>query len=135
MDPVELTEQELAEIIQENPQVCAEILRDLFYEEYGLEDLRDLLSFAGYGTLKEALNMLPKSCIEELKGYIEDSRENPTSLLNGVEVPIIKERTKQERIASILSTYDNLIENNWRRIRLLEDAARLLFREWFVHLR
>jgi len=41
----------------------------------------------------------------------------------------------QQRIASILSAYDDLIENNRRRIRLLEQAARLLYREWFVHLR
>jgi type I restriction enzyme S subunit len=39
----------------------------------------------------------------------------------------------QERIAFILSAYDDLIENNRRRIALLEHAARLLFREWFVH--
>lgn len=41
----------------------------------------------------------------------------------------------QKRIASILSTYDDLIENNRRRIALLEAAARLLYREWFVHFR
>ena len=39
----------------------------------------------------------------------------------------------QKRIATILSTYDDLIENNRRRIALLEEAARLLYREWFVH--
>lgn len=41
----------------------------------------------------------------------------------------------QERIVSILSAYDDLIENNRRRIGLLEQAARLLYREWFVHFR
>lgn len=41
----------------------------------------------------------------------------------------------QHRIASVLSAYDDLIENNRRRMRLLEQAARLLYREWFVHLR
>ncbi len=41
----------------------------------------------------------------------------------------------QRKIADILSTYDNLIENNRRRIALLEAAARLLYREWFVHFR
>ena len=43
--------------------------------------------------------------------------------------------TQQQRIASILSAYDNLIENNRRRIQLLEQSARLLYKEWFVHLR
>ncbi len=41
----------------------------------------------------------------------------------------------QHEIASILSTYDDLIENNRRRMALLEDAARQLHQEWFVRLR
>ena len=41
----------------------------------------------------------------------------------------------QQRIADILSAYDDLIENNRRRIALLERAARELYREWFVRLR
>ncbi|MGB4949017.1 MAG: restriction endonuclease subunit S [Rhizobiaceae bacterium] len=41
----------------------------------------------------------------------------------------------QHRIVSILSAYDDLIETNRRRIALLEEAARLLYREWFIHFR
>jgi type I restriction enzyme S subunit len=41
----------------------------------------------------------------------------------------------QRRIAGILSAYDDLIENNTRRIALLEEMAQLLYREWFVHYR
>jgi type I restriction enzyme S subunit len=41
----------------------------------------------------------------------------------------------QKRIAGILSAYDELIENNQRRIRILEAMARNLYREWFVHFR
>jgi len=41
----------------------------------------------------------------------------------------------QKRIGHILSAYDDLIENNRRRIQLLEQSAQLLYREWFVHLR
>lgn len=41
----------------------------------------------------------------------------------------------QEKIASILSAYDDLIENNMRRIKLLEEAAQHLYREWFVKFR
>lgn len=44
-------------------------------------------------------------------------------------------RRSQERIAAILSAYDALLENNRRRMVLLEDAARQLYREWFVRLR
>ncbi len=41
----------------------------------------------------------------------------------------------QEKVVEILSAYDDLIENNQRRIALLEEAARLLYREWFVDFR
>lgn len=41
----------------------------------------------------------------------------------------------QNRIGSILATYDDLIENNRRRMALLEEAARQLYQEWFVRLR
>ncbi|NOT22753.1 MAG: restriction endonuclease subunit S [Nitrospiraceae bacterium] len=41
----------------------------------------------------------------------------------------------QRRIAGILSAYDELIESNQRRIKILEEMARSLYREWFVHFR
>lgn len=41
----------------------------------------------------------------------------------------------QRRTSSIIKAYDDLIATNQRRIQLLEDAARRLYREWFVHLR
>ncbi len=41
----------------------------------------------------------------------------------------------QRRISGILSAYDDLIENNTRRIRILEEMAQALYREWFVHFR
>ena len=44
-------------------------------------------------------------------------------------------RKAQDRIAGILSAYDELIENSQRRIRILETMARALYREWFVHFR
>lgn len=41
----------------------------------------------------------------------------------------------QRKIAAILSAYDDLIENNTRRIKILEEMAQSLYREWFVHFR
>ena len=55
-------------------------------------------------------------------------------VLSSFRLPI-PEKATQRRIASILSAYDDLIENNRRRIQLLEESARLLYREWFFHLR
>jgi len=44
-------------------------------------------------------------------------------------------RHTQDKIAAILSAYDRLIENNTRRIEILEEMARSLYREWFVNFR
>ena len=52
-----------------------------------------------------------------------------------VKVIVPTDVNQQRRISSILSAYDDLIENNQRRIQLLEQSARLLYKEWFVHLR
>ncbi len=41
----------------------------------------------------------------------------------------------QKRIASILSTYDDLMENNLKRIKLLEETAQNIYKEWFVNFR
>jgi len=41
----------------------------------------------------------------------------------------------QRKIASILSAYDDLIENNTRRIKILEEMAQAIYREWFVNFR
>ena len=41
----------------------------------------------------------------------------------------------QRKIAAILSAYDDLLENNTRRIRILEEMAQAIYREWFVHFR
>lgn len=49
-----------------------------------------------------------------------------------VEVP---SKEHQKKIASILSAFDDLIENNSRRIEILEEMARRIYREWFVHFR
>ncbi|SMD14519.1 restriction endonuclease subunit S [Sporomusa malonica] len=62
---------------------------------------------------------------------------NPTLNRNHIhEIEVfIPKLSKQHKIASILSAYDDLIETNFRRIALLEEAARLLYQEWFVRLR
>ena len=58
----------------------------------------------------------------------------PREKLALVEVPVPPHST-QDRIVSILSAYDDIIENNRRRIQLLEESARLVYKEWFVRLR
>jgi type I restriction enzyme S subunit len=54
--------------------------------------------------------------------------------LKDVLIPVPSIQT-QKRIADILSAYDDLIENNLQRIKLLEQAAQNIYKEWFVNLR
>ena len=54
--------------------------------------------------------------------------------LKRIEVPVPPQPV-QRKIADILSAYDELIENNQRRIKLLEEIARSIYREWFVNFR
>lgn len=56
------------------------------------------------------------------------------SALKNIEIAVPPIET-QRRIADILSAYDDLIENNRKQIKLLEEAAQRLYREWFVDLR
>lgn len=56
------------------------------------------------------------------------------SELRKVRIPVFP-LPVQQRIAGILSAYDELIENSQRRIKILETMARALYREWFVHFR
>ncbi len=58
---------------------------------------------------------------------------SPT-LIEQQEIPL-PSLAVQNRIASILSAYDDLIENNTRRIAILEEMARRIYEEWFVHYR
>jgi len=76
----------------------------------------------GLEPLKEELNTgaaQAQITIENLQSYV-------------ITIPGVK---TQSKIAGVLSAYDDLIENSRRRMALLENAARVLYREWFVRLR
>lgn len=58
------------------------------------------------------------------------------SIIKQQKLPIVfPDIKKQQKIAAILSAYDDLIENNNKRIALLEKAAEEIYREWFVRMR
>lgn len=94
--------------------VCAirgETHLDTRYIKYCLEYyLVELLQMAGGGTFPN----LTKDTIHKFKIPFPDTRI---------------------KIASILSVYDDLIENNTHRIQILEEMAQRIYREWFVHFR
>lgn len=88
-----------------------------------------------------------KACYEFVYYQLVTLYEKMVSLKNGGAQPnlnaaIIKSMEiklpplkTQRYIADILSSYDNLIENNQKQIKLLEEAAQRLYKEWFVDLR
>lgn len=79
-------------------------------------------------------SVLPQ--LKKLDSGTTSGRENVSkSSFSSIRIPVIKDKRVQHRIASILSTYDTLIENNTKRIRLLEKMAENLYKEWFVRFR
>jgi len=55
--------------------------------------------------------------------------------IRALQLPDLPLLEKQKRIGEILSAYDDLIENNTRRIKILEEMAKLIYREWFVEFK
>ncbi|ESA35112.1 restriction modification system dna specificity domain-containing protein [Leptolyngbya sp. Heron Island J] len=87
--------------------------RFLFYSLYAQrEHIRQLAGEASHGTKKL-----------------------PTEVIEAIEVSIPDDVLIQKKLGEAAAHYDDLIENNRRRIQLLEQSARLLYKEWFVHLR
>ncbi len=76
--------------------------------------LRSILS--NYQSEKAAVPGVDRNVLHQLKVKVPDP-------------------TTQDAIVELLSSYDDLTENNRRRIALLEESARLLYQEWFVRLR
>jgi type I restriction enzyme S subunit len=77
----------------------------------------------------------PDGCAELKKCTIGSSQSAYTIvLLKSMEIDL-PSMPEQRRIASILSAYDDLIENNTRRIVILEEMARRIYEEWFVRFR
>ena len=73
--------------------------------------------------------------LKMLNSGTASGRENISkSAFSNMEIEVILDKEKQIIIGKILSTYDDLIENNQKQIKLLEEAAQRLYKEWFVDL-
>ncbi|MEF2051786.1 restriction endonuclease subunit S [Pseudomonas aeruginosa] len=86
---------------------------DVFFVKYYLDTLKNAMQSISHGTTQDNLSL------EKLLSF-------------DFWVPSVEE---QRKIASVLLAYDNLIENNTRRIEILEEMARRLYEEWFVQFR
>ena len=102
----------------------------------------------GTGCLRVTINLSeanPKFIFYQLQqpdviGWVENHAVGSTMLnLNTTilsNIPLILPKLEiQNKISDILSAYDDLIENNQKQIKLLEEAAQRLYKEWFVDLR
>lgn len=108
-DKLSLLNQRAGKIMPEK-NVC----REFIYHLFSLKSMTYLIATIAYGGANQ-VNISPKT-IENLKIQIPDLET-------------------QEKIADILSTYDRLIENNNRRIEILEKSAEEIYKEWFVRMR
>lgn len=82
--------------------------------------------------VKYCFDMLQRDCKQISQGTAQDNLLWKKLSTIKFPAPCYEE---QVRIADILSAYDNLIENNKKQIKLLEEAAKRLYKEWFVDLR
>ena len=78
-------------------------------------------------------DFIKQSMINSMTGATGRQRVN-NEVFNDIYVDF-PEIDVQKRIGDILSTFDNLIENNQKQIKLLEEAAQRLYKEWFIDLR
>jgi type I restriction enzyme S subunit len=82
--------------------------------------------------IKYKLDTIKKHYQQVSQGAAQDNLSLEKLLSFKLKVPPPEQ---QKEIANVLAAYDDLIENNRRRMALLENAARLLYQEWFVRLR
>jgi type I restriction enzyme S subunit len=78
-----------------------------------------------------------QSFIDYATNYSNGTRMPRTNwkVISKSEWKVPKDKCDQQKIASILSAYDDLIENNTRRIKILEEMAQTIYKEWFVNFR
>lgn len=81
--------------------------------------------------VKYLFNILQKECQSISKGTAQDNLS--WEKLSQIKFPCPDIKI-QQKIVSILSVYDDLIENNNKQIKLLEEAAQKLYKEWFIKL-
>ena len=96
-----------------------------------------LTEFAPYVNSKYLMYILNSSEYWELMQQIAGGAAQPKLGIYKIEAIKVHLPPKevQDRIVDILCTYDDLIENNQRQIKLLEEAAQRLYKEWFADLR
>ena len=97
---------------------------------YIVDDISCNLDYVYYFLSQEKVKI---ELASKAGGAANQANISPTDVKN-LQIPF-PSKAIQDRIADTLLAYDNLIENNQKQIKLLEEAARRLYKEWFVDLR
>lgn len=98
----------------------------------GLASMRAKGEYLNQSYLFYVLKSEERNFILQSSGAIYDSINKDGLSDFSIKIPAL---STQEQIASILSAYDNFIENNTRRIQILEQMAQAIYKEWFVDFR
>ena len=117
--------------------------RSFYYFKEAQDNLIASTGFAVLTPIKEYINerflyyLISNRSFTSYLGNHEKGAAYPAITIDVIEnyeleLPILE---IQKRIADILSAYNDLIENNLKRIKLLEQAAQNIYKEWFIHLR
>lgn len=101
--------------------------------EYWVMRAREGVSDPGYVFYLASSEYVRKPAEKSMSGASGRQRAD-VAAIEDLDIPVTCLNT-QRRISAILSAYDDLIENNTRRIAILEEMARRLYEEWFVHFR
>ena len=132
-------------IVRDGDTILATVRPNLRSFMFIKEPDDNTVASTGFAVLRAKDNVVPRFIYyavtdRRFTGYLTNNTKGTSypavdtaTVLRG-EIPDFNLR-QQWIIASVLSAYDDLIENNRRRIHVLERAARLLYKEWFVYLR
>ena len=87
--------------------------------------------------LPKYLYYLLQYCVDDFINQSNGSAQKNLllSTMRSFKIKYNSDKEKQKNLVDILSAYDDLIENNQKQIKLLEEAAQRLYKEWFVDLR
>lgn len=132
-------------IVRENDTILATVRPNLRSFLFIKEPKSNTIVSTGFAVLRAKDNVYPRYVYyavtdQRFTGYLSNNVKGTsypavdTDIILRGEIPDLG-YDEQKRIADILSAYDDLIGNNRWRIALLEQSARLLYKEWFVHLR
>ncbi len=78
--------EQLTKLIELETYACAEVIKDIFYEESGFTDFRDLVVFVGYSSLRPVIELIPKTTVEKMLGFVEENKDVEPNILNGARI-------------------------------------------------